>query len=59
MKDKLKKFWAPMTEEFTKKQIFVNIVGVMGFIPAEYLSRLIIWWAVVVLIYLTYRYLKK
>lgn len=71
MKDKLKKFWAPMTEEFTKKQIFVNIVGVMGFIPAEYLSRrvgggfwlfalfLIIWWAVVVLIYLTYRYLKN
>lgn len=71
MKDKLKKFWAPMTEEFTKKQIFVNIVGAMGFIPAEYLSRwvgggfwlfalfLIIWWAVVVLIYLTYRYLKN
>ena len=68
---KLKQFWAPMREEFNKEHVIINIMGALGFIPAEYLSRgpgggfglfmlfLIIWWALVVLIYLAYRYLKN
>jgi uncharacterized membrane protein len=72
MKDKLKKFWAPMREELNinKEHVIIDIIGALGIIPAEYLSReigggfwlfmilLIIWWALVVLIFLTYRYLK-
>ncbi len=71
MKDKLKAFLAPMREEFNKEHVIINIIGFLGFIPAEYLSReiggsfwlfmilLITWWALVVLIFLTYRYLKS
>lgn len=71
MKDKLKAFWAPMREEFNKEHVIINIIGALGFIPAEFLSReidgsfwlfmilLITWWALVVLIFLTYRYLKS
>ena len=72
MKEKLKEFWSPMMEETNKWHYIVNIIGALGFIPAEFLSRricgggfwifmllLIIWWALVVLIFLTYRYLKS
>ena len=71
MKDKLKAFWAPMRDEFNKEHAIINIIGALGFIPAEYLSReiggsfwlfmilIITWWALVVLIFLTYRYLKS
>ena len=70
MKEKLKKFWEPMTEEFNKQHFIMNFIGVLGFFPAEILSQkadsfvlfviiLISWWATVVFIYLTYRYLKN
>ena len=70
MKEKLKKFWEPMTEEFNKQHFIMNFIGTLGFIPAQILSQkadsfvlfviiLISWWATVVFIYLTYRYLKN
>ena len=71
MKEKLKAFWAPMREEFNKEHFIIPIIGSLGIIPAEYLSReiggsiwlfmilIITWWALVVLIFLTYRYLKS
>ena len=70
MSDKLRKFWAPMREEFNKGHFIMNFVGSLGIIPCGWVSReldnfwigsgvLILWWAAVVLIYLTYRYLKK
>lgn len=39
MKDKLKAFWAPMREEFNKEHFIIPIIGSLGIIPAEYLSR--------------------
>ena len=70
MSDKLRKFWAPMREEFNKGHFIMNFVGSLGIIPCGWVSReldnfwigsgvLILWWVAVVLIYLTYRYLKK
>ena len=70
MKDKLKKFWEPMTVEMNKGHIIVNFIGSLGAFPAVMLARkvatiwvmfgiIILWWLLVVLIYLTYCYLKN
>ena len=70
MSEKLKKFWAPMREEFNKEHLIVNIMGALGIIPCGWIGReldnlwiswgsFLLWWALVVLIYLTYRYLKN
>ncbi len=70
MSDKLKKFWAPMKEGFNKEHFIMNFMGALGIIPCGWISReldnlwvgfgvLILWWALVVLFYLTYRYLKN
>ena len=69
MKDKLKKFWAPMREEANKGHYIVTFIGALGAFPCGWIGRelnnfwiyagvFILWWALVVLIYLTYRYLK-
>ena len=70
MSDKLKKFWATMREEFNKEHFIINIMGALGIIPSGWIGReldnlwiswgvFFLWWALVVLIYLTYRYLKN
>ena len=70
MEDRLKKFWAPMREEFNKGHFIMIILGSLSSFPCGWISReldnfwigagvLILWWVAVVLIYLTYRYLKK
>ena len=70
MSEKLKKFWAPMREEFNKEHFIVNIMGALGIIPCGWIGReldnlwiswgaFLLWWALVVLIYLTYRYFKN
>ena len=67
---KLKQFCAPMREEFNKEHFIINIMGALGIIPSGWVGReldnlwfswgfFLLWWALVVLIYLTYRYLKN
>ena len=66
----LKQFWAPMREEFNKEHFIMNFMGALGIFPSGWIGReydnfwiycgvFLLWWALVVLIYLTYRYLKK
>jgi hypothetical protein len=66
----LQQFWAPMREEFNKEHFIINIIGALGIIPSGWIGReldnlwiswgvFFLWWALVVLIYLTYRYLKN
>ena len=70
MSDKLKKFWAPMREEFNKEHVIINIIGALGIFPSGLIGRqldnfwiycgiFLLWWALVVLIYLAYRYFKN
>jgi len=67
---KIKQFWAPMREEYNKEHFILNIMGALGIIPSGWIGReldnlwiswgaLLLWSVLVVLIYLTYRYLKK
>ncbi len=66
----MKKFFEPLTEEFTKKQMVINIVGALGVLPASMLfhngyglwiglGALLLWWLLVLFVYLTYRYIKN
>ena len=70
MSEILKKFWAPMREEANKGHYIMNIIGALGIFPSGWIGRKLnslwiswgvffLWWALVVLIYLTYRYLKN
>ena len=70
MSDKLKKFWAPMREEFNNEHFIINIMGALGIFPSGWVGReldnlwiswgvFFLWWALVVHNYLTYRYLKN
>ena len=65
----LQQFWAPMREEFNKEHFIMNFMGALGIFPSGWIGReygnfwiycgvFLLWWALVVLIYLTYRYLK-
>jgi hypothetical protein len=70
MHEKMKKFFEPLTEEFTKKQMVVNIIGALGVLPCIMLfhkgyglwiglGALLLWWLLVLFVYLTYRYIKN
>jgi hypothetical protein len=59
-----------MREEANKEHFIMNIMGALGIIPSGWVGReldnlwfswgfFLLWWALVVLIYLTYRYLKN
>ncbi len=36
-----KKFWAPVHEEMRKEQIWFNIIGALGILPAGYIAKMI------------------
>ena len=64
-----KKFWAPVSEEMRKEQIWVNIIGGLGILPAGYIGKMtdsflvcmgiiVLWYILVFFLYLIYMYNK-
>ena len=64
-----KKFWAPVYEEMRKEQIWVNIIGALGILPAGYIGKttdsflvfmgiIVLWYILVFFFYLIYMYNK-
>ena len=64
-----KKFWAPVHEEMHKEQIWVNIIGALGVLPAGYIGKMtdsflvymgiiVLWYFLFFFLYLIYMYNK-
>ena len=70
MMSKIKLFFAPLREEFNKEFMIVNAIAFLGCPVISWLGKntgsfliylgiIVLWWAIVALAFLTYKFIKQ